>query len=129
MKKFLFIAALLGLSSAAYADWSKVDHNGSDMALYIDVESRVDSGHGTMVMWHLSDYATSQSLGDKKFRSLKGQDEFDCGKDVSRELLYFWHPDPMGNSQMVHAAYVPTAWMKPEAGSVQRTLMQIACKK
>jgi hypothetical protein len=30
---------------------------------------------------------------------------------------------------MVHAAYVPTAWMKPEAGSVQRTLMQIACKK
>ena len=71
MKKFLFIAALLGLSSAAYADWSKVDHNGSDMSLYIDIESRVDSGHGTMVMWHLSDYATSQSLGDKKFRSLR----------------------------------------------------------
>lgn len=129
MKKFLLLAALLSSTATAYADWSKVELSNSDMTLYIDTESRVESGHGTMVMWHLSDFATSQSLGDKKFRSMKGQDEYDCGKDVSRELLYFWHPDPMGNSQMVHAAYVPTAWMKPEAGSVQRTLMQIACKK
>lgn len=129
MKKFLLVAALVGLSSAAYADWTKVDYSASDMSLYIDNESRVDSGHGTMVMWHLTDYSASQILGDKKFRSMKGKDEYDCSKDVSRELLHFWHPDAMGNSQMVHAAYVPTAWMKPEAGSLQRVLMQIACKK
>lgn len=129
MKKYLLVVALVGLSSAAYADWTKVDYSASDMSLYIDNESRVDSGHGTMVMWHLTDYAASQSLGDKKFRSMKGKDEYDCSKDVSRELLHFWHPDAMGNSQMVHAAYVPTAWMKPEAGSLQRALMQIACKK
>lgn len=129
MKKFLLLAALMGLTATAHADWSKVELSNSDMTLYIDAESRVESGHGTMVMWHLTDYATSQNLGDKKFRSMKGKDEYDCSKDVSRELLYFWHPDPMGNSQMVHAAYVPTAWMKPEAGSLQRALMQIACKK
>lgn len=129
MKKFLLIASLFVLSSAAHADWSKVETNNSDLTLYVDYESRVDSGHGTMVMWHMTDYAIAQSLGDKKFRSMKGKDEYDCAKDVSRELLYFWHPDPMGNSQMVNAAYVPTAWLKPEAGSLQRELIQIACKK
>jgi hypothetical protein len=35
----------------------------------------------------------------------------------------------MGNSQLVQATYVPTAWLPAEAGSITQTLMQAACGK
>lgn len=129
MKKILLFVALLGAAGVTHAEWSQVGHSAKDMTLYVDHESRADSGHGTVVMWHLTDYAVMQEFEGRKFLSMKGQDEYDCSKDLSRELLHFWHPDPMGNSQMVHAVYKPTPWVQPEAGSLQRALMQLACKK
>jgi hypothetical protein len=128
IKKILLLTALFSTLSSAHADWSKIEHSDKQATLYVDFETRADSGRGTIVMWHLVDYAAPQDLGGKPFRSAKGQYEYDCAKDLSRELMYFWHPDPMGNSQMVNAAYVPTAWITPIAGSTERALMQLVCK-
>lgn len=128
IKKFLLLMALSGMLGSAHADWSKITHGDKQATLYVDYETRADTGRGTIVIWHLADYAVPQDLDGKSYRSAKAQFEYDCSKDLSRELMYFLHPDPMGNSQMVHAAYKPSPWVTPIAGSIERTLMPIACK-
>ena len=128
MKNITLLLSLLCLYTSAHADWTKVEHAAKDPALYVDAETLKPSGHGTMVLWHLIDHAATQQFEGKNFRSMKGQDEYDCAKGASRELLHFWHTDPMGNSAMVHAAYVPTGWLAPAAGSTGDALLQIACK-
>ena len=128
IKKILLLLALSAMLGSAHADWSKIEQSDKQVRLYVDYETRADSGRGTIVLWHLVDYAVPQNLDGKPFRSAKGQFEYDCVKDQSRELMYFWHPDPMGNSQMVNAAYKPTAWVTPVADSIERALMQLVCR-
>ncbi len=127
---FLSVSLFFTLFAAAnaHADWVRVEHAGKELSLYLDPDTREDSGHGTTKMWHLLDYPVAQEIDGKAFSSMKGQDEYDCAKGLSRELLHLWHRDAMGNSQMVNAAYVPTAWLAPESGSVGQTLLQLACK-
>ena len=127
MKKILLLLTLFCAATAAHADWTRLEHADKTLTLYADMETRKDSGSGTILIWHLVDYQSSQDFEGKSFRSIKGQDEYNCAKGVSRELMHLWHKDTMGNSQMVQATYVPTAWLPPEAGSIRQTLMQTVC--
>lgn len=129
MKKFLLLLSLFCAATAAHADWTRLEHADKTLALYADTDTRKDSGNGTVLIWHLVDYQSAQDFEGKSFRSIKGQNEYDCTKGVSRELMHLWHRDSMGNSQLVQATYVPTAWLPPEAGSITQTLMQVACGK
>jgi uncharacterized GH25 family protein len=132
MKKILLSlslsVSLLMVSAAAHADWVRVEHSAQDLALYMDPET-LKAENGTTKLWHLVDYQTVQQIDGKDFRSFKAQDEYDCAKGVRRELLYLWHAEPMGNSRMVQALYVPSAWTKPEQGSLNQTLMQKVCSR
>lgn len=128
-KKILLLIALCACVGSSQAGWSKIEHSDNQLALYVDDESRTDRGHNMIVIWHLVDYAAPQDLNGKAFRSAKAQFEYDCNQDLTRVLMVFWHPDPMGNSQMVNAVYKPGAWSKPVAGSIERTLIQHVCKK
>ena len=129
IKKILLLMLMSGMIGSANADWSKIEHGDKQLTLYVDHETRADSGRGTLVIWHLADYAEPQNLDGKAYRSIKAQYEYDCVKDLTRELMYFWHPDSMGNSQMVHAAYYPGVWNTPIAGSIEHSMMQLVCKK
>lgn len=132
MKKNLLMLAfsfpLWMVCAAAHADWVRVEHSTQDLALYMDPET-LKAENGTTKLWHLVDYQTVQQIDGKDFRSLKAQDEYDCAKGVRRELLYFWHAEPMGNSKMVQTLYVPSAWMKPAEGSLNQTLLQKVCSR
>ena len=121
--------ALLSLTAAAHADWTRIEHGSSDVALYIDKESQQPSGRGSVLMWHLADYAAPQDYYGKPFRSIKGQNEYDCDKGVMRDMLHFWHQDGMGSSHMVQASYKPGHWAAPAEGSAEQTLMRVACGK
>lgn len=127
MKKILPLITLLSAATVAHADWSRIEQADNSLTLYADMETRKDSGHGTVTLWHLLDYQAPQELEGKSFRSIKGQNEYNCADGVSREMMYLWHRDAMGNSQLVQATYVPTAWLAPEAGSIKQTLMQTVC--
>ena len=129
MKKILLLLTLFCAATAAHADWTRLEHADKALTLYADMDTRKDSGNGTVTIWHLVDYTTSQDFEGKSFRSIKGQNEYDCAKGVSRELMHLWHQDAMGNSQMVQATYVPTAWLPAEAGDIKQTLIQAACGK
>jgi len=132
MKKNLlsmFLSFLMLIASAvAYADWVRVEHSAQDLAVYMDPDT-LKAENGTKKLWHLVDYQTVQQIDGNDFRSFKAQDEYDCVKGMRRELLYLWHADPMGNSKMVQAAYVPSAWTKPAEGSVNQTLLQRVCSQ
>ena len=127
MKKILLLIFLLCAATGAQADWTRLDHADNSLTLYADMETRKDSGHGTVTLWHLVDYPSPQSYEGKAFSSIKGQNEFNCAQGLTREMMYLWHRDNMGNSQMVQATYVPTAWLAPEAGSIKQTLMKTVC--
>ncbi len=127
MKKLLLPLILATAASAAHADWSKLEHASEEFSLYVDRDSRKSSGVGLFQMWHLLDYKTSQEVDGKPFRSLKGQDEYDCDRRVRRDVLHMWHQDGMGNSHNVKSAYKPGPWLAPEPGSAAETLMRVAC--
>jgi hypothetical protein len=130
MKKKIYL--LIILCSAAgwvHADWSRIDHNAKEVSLYVDSATRQDSGRGSVLLWHLVDFNADQDFSGKPFRSIKGQDEYDCEKGVRRDLFHLWHQDSMGASAMVHVAYTPGPWTSPVAGSVEQTLMRLVCSK
>ena len=78
-------------------------------------------------MWHLVDYAKAQDYDGKPFRSIKGQNEYHCGKGEQRDTLHLWHQGEMGSSHMVQAAYKPGPWIVPAEGSIEHSLMRVAC--
>ncbi|MEY4467084.1 MAG: hypothetical protein RIR21_877 [Pseudomonadota bacterium] len=130
MKKKLFcLLALCSVTGWVHADWSRVEHSSKELSLYVDSETRQDSGRGTIVLWHLVDFKSNQDLSGSPYRSIKGQDEYDCEKGVRRDMFHLWHQDSMGASTMVHAAYKPGPWTTPAQGSVEQTLMRLACSK
>lgn len=127
MKRILLSVVLASAAAGAHADWAKVDHPSKDFSLYVDRDTLKTAGVGIMQMWHLLDYGQPQQIDGKAFLSVKGQDEYDCDKQMRRDVLYLWHEGPMGNSHNVKAAYKPGPWTKPEAGSHDASLLAIAC--
>lgn len=128
-KKFYLLFALCTVTGLVHADWSRIEHSSKELSLYVDSETRQDSGRGTIVLWHLVDFKSNQDLSGSPYRSIKGQDEYDCEKGVRRDMFHLWHQDSMGASTMVHAAYKPGPWTTPAQGSVEQTLMRLACSK
>lgn len=127
MKRILLSVVLASAAAGAHADWTKVDHPSKELSLYIDRDTLKTAGVGIMQMWHLVDYGQAQQIDGKPFLSVKGQDEYDCDKQMRRDVLYLWHEGPMGNSHNVKAAYKPGPWTKPEPGSYDESLLAIAC--
>lgn len=127
MKNLLLLVMLSSFVGMAHADWVRIDHTAKEINLYIDAETRQDSGRGSIVMWHLVDFNSDQDYSGKPFRSIKGQDEYDCEKGVRRDVFHLWHQDSMGASHMAHAAYKPGPWTIPTQGSVEQTLMRLVC--
>ena len=128
MKKTLLpVLAALSLAGPAYAEWTRINHPSGDVTLYVEKESHKPTGRGSFVMWHLVDYATAQDYEGKPFRSIKGQNEYDCAKGLRRDMLHLWHQDAMGNSHMVQAAYKPGPWIAPSEGSIEHSLFRAAC--
>lgn len=127
MKRLLISVVLASAAASAHADWARVEHASGEYALYVDRDTLKTSGVGMVQMWHLLDYASAQEIDGKPFRSLKGQDEYDCDKRMRRDVLHLWHQDGMGNSHNVKSAYKPGPWVAPEPGSAAEALLKVAC--
>ena len=104
MKKKLFcLLALCSVTSWVHADWSRVEHSSKELSLYVDSETRQDSGRGTIVLWHLVDFKANQDFSGSPYRSIKGQDEYDCEKGVRRDMFHLLHQASTGARNLVHA--------------------------
>ncbi len=129
MKKMLALLSLALLANAAHADWTRADFTSDKVTVYFDRDSLKTAGVGVVQMWHLYDFASAQDYSGKPYLSFKGQDEYDCERGLRRDMMALYHKDGMGNSQMVQAVYKPGPWTRPEPGSEQAALLQIACGK
>ncbi len=129
MKKIFATLSLALLATQAHADWARVDVAADQLAVYIDRDSIKTVGVGIVQMWHLYDYKAEQDLDGRPYMSVKGQDEYECDKGAHRHMLSFYHTGGMGNNKMVQAVYQPGPWVNPGAGSVDETLVRIACAK
>lgn len=127
MKKTLLTMLLACISVAAHADWTRMTHGATDFVLYVDHETRQDTGGGTVKLWHLVDYAAEQDLNGRPFRSIKAHDEYDCSRGMRRDIMHVWHADNMAGGMMLKAAYKPGPWSAPTESSIEQTLMRLVC--
>ncbi len=131
MKKSLLSMLILpfGLMAAGAqaAGWSRVDSSSTDYQLYVDQSTAEKSGPGMVQLWHVADYAQPQDRDGKAFKSIKFRNEYDCEKGMVRDLLRSWHKEQMGEGIVVYWNHGPWPWNKPEAGSIDETLLRATC--
>lgn len=128
MKKFLLSLSLLLLAVGAHgAGWTRIDSAASDYTLYVDQSTAEKSGPGMVQLWHVTDYMQPQDREGKPFKSIKFRNEYDCDKGMVRDLLRSWHKEQMGGGMVVYWNHGPWPWLKPEAGSIDETLLRATC--
>lgn len=129
MKKMLLALLLATVTVTAHAEWTRIEHPSKEFVLYVENDTLVKPDANSAKLWHLVDYAATQSLEGRPFRSIKARDEYDCDRGMRRDLMHLWHQDNMADGVMFKAAYKPGSWTAPAAGSIEEVLMRLVCPK
>ncbi len=128
MKRILLSMSLSLLAVGAHAaGWSRIDAPSSDVKLFVDQSTAEKSGPGMVQLWHVADFAQPQDRDGKAYKSIKFRNEYDCDKGMVRDLLRSWHKEPMGEGLVVYWNHGPWPWTRPEAGSIDETLLRTTC--
>ncbi len=128
MKRILLSMSLSLLAVGAHAaGWSRIDAPSSDVKLFVDQSTAEKSGPGMVQLWHVADFAQPQDRDGKAYKSIKFRNEYDCDKGMVRDLLRSWHKEPMGEGLVVYWNHGPWPWTRPEAGSIDETLLRSTC--
>ncbi len=108
---------------------------GTDtMTVYFDPSTLRRDGNITR-MWHLTDLKSASAAFDgKPYLSDKGQDEYDCKKNLSRTLAFSLHSKNMGKGETVYSESNPlkrgpVPWDRVEPSTAAELMWKIACKK
>ncbi|MDD5300229.1 MAG: hypothetical protein PHD65_07020 [Gallionella sp.] len=129
MRKVILMALLVVASSSAMAEWVTVG-SGDSSTTYAD--SATISKTGNIVkMWWLDDFKKADTAANgKAYMSMKGQDEFDCKGEQSRQLYFSFHSELMGAGEMVYNETLNhPKWYPVSLGSAGAALWKIACGK
>lgn len=129
MKKMLLALLFATATVTAHAEWTRIEHPSKEFVLYVEHDTVETRGPDSAKLWHLLDYAATQSLDGRPFHSIKARDEYDCSRGMRRDLMHLWHADKMADGTLLKAAYKPGSWTAPAAGSVEEVLMRMVCSK
>ena len=127
MKKLLISAVLIGASASAQADWKRIDASFPDVTLYVSYESVTNIGHRRVQIYTLLDYHSPQQRNNLEFRSELSRNEYDCNKGEYHAMVHTFHKGQMGSDKMVHFSEGSWYWIKPEAGSVEESMVKEIC--
>ncbi len=127
MKKLLIAAALTVAAASAHADWQRIDAPFAEVNLYFAQETVNKIGDRRVQVYHVLDYRSLQQRDGREFRSEMFRNEYDCSKGEFHALAHTWHKGQMGADKMVHFSEGSWYWIKPEAGSVEETLVKAIC--
>ena len=127
--KVILLVLLLAISGNAAAEWVYLSENDSD-ALYADPSTKRRSGNLTK-MWTLADLKspTGQPYGDKAFKSIKSQMEYDCKKELVQSLAVILHSGNMGGGVAIASDNGLRQWVPVSPGSGQEFEWKFACGK
>lgn len=108
------------------AGWTLVTAS-EDVYVYMRVAETAAAG--LRRVWTAYDSAGPRQRDGFTFRSVRSLGEYDCKKRLSRVLDETYHDAPALTGATWHSPkFTPTAWAKPEPGSVGDLRMAFACK-
>jgi len=128
MKKLLLTLLLAVVSSSAMAEWVEV--GTTNKSTYYANPTTIRKSGNKVKMWSLFDYNSVQEVGDKKFLSLKGQNEYDCKEEKIKVLSFTMHYENMGGGDAVYSNNESDEnWEPVSPDSQGENLWKFACGK
>ena len=127
MKSFASGVALVVISGAAHAAWTKVITD-AEFTGYADTATATRDG-GKARMWELDDLKSArQSAQGRTFSSVTTLWEFDCRDKLERMVSVTWHAGPMGTGEIVQTGNPsPFDWRPIATGSIGEAFFRTAC--
>lgn len=121
---------LAAASNGAMAEWVRVAGNDDrNITVYFNpAVVRKDDGMAEMMI--LIDLkAARKDVGNKKYKSAKDQNEYDCREGQSRRRALYEYAGNMGSGEVVYSDSFTTRWepVLPDSGT--GLLWKIACGK
>lgn len=129
MRKVILMLLLAMVSSNAMAEWVTVGSGDSSTTYAAPVT--ISKAGNIVKMWWLDDFKKADTAANgKAYLSMKGQDEFDCKGEQSRQLYFSFHSELMGGGEMVYNETLNRPkWYPVSRGSSDAALWKIACGK
>lgn len=116
---------LTALSSAASAQWTKVDWN-SERTFYADPWSVRNAGAIVRIS-EILDFKSIQTRNAKQFLSIRYQTEYDCAAKRFRRLSSTEHSANMAGGEVVGTDDSPLDWAPIPVGTALEALGKLAC--
>jgi endonuclease YncB( thermonuclease family) len=129
MHKAVLMILLVVPSSHAAAGWVEVAHN--EFATYYSDPATIHKSGNVAQMWSLLDFKTAQQsrTTEESYLSSTSQFEYDCEKELLRQLYLAWHAGNMGGGEIVYSESSSRKWNPVPPGRIIKSLWQTACGK
>lgn len=126
----LMAALPLPAAGAQAAEWTRVGR-GAQPAVYVDLASVKETGHGARSAWILRSYSKGQTAPDgKAYRSVRIQHLYACKDHTTTLLAQAFYPEAMGNGEAVgNFKYEQYDAEKIASGSVMDSVSKRVCRK
>jgi hypothetical protein len=124
--RIAILMVLLVVNGNAMAEWVMVSQNIYATGYADPATVARDGNHAKM--WTLVDCRVmSNFIGGSPFMSIKSQEEFDCGENRLRTLVYSLHSGNMGEGDEVFVDSNPSKWSSALADKQMKRFLEIAC--
>jgi hypothetical protein len=127
MRKIILILLLTVVSSYATAEW--MDVGGNDYSTVFVDPSSIRKVDNYEEMLSLYDTDIPEVIGDISFMSSKSLDEYDCKRERSRTLAFYWYSGNMGKGKLLYDNTDAGKWSLDLPKSINETLWKFACGK
>ena len=117
---------MLGLSNA-WAGWQLVAETRESI-LYIDLDTAEKNGN-LVKADSFQDFHKMQTLAGQSYLASKNRNEYDCAKNLVRQIEFSIFPENMGNGGALFTENKIQDWIPVQAGSSAQSLWKNACGK
>ncbi len=120
------IILMLGLSSA-WAGWQLIGETRESI-LYIDLDTMEKNGSFVKAD-SFQDFHKMQSLAGQSYFASKTRSEYDCAKNLMRQIEFSIFPENMGSGGALFTENKTQDWIPVPAGSSAESIWKTACGK
>ena len=121
MKKLPILLIFLGF--AAHADWHLVHTDAASARFFVDKDN-LSIINGYRRAWILNDLGKPNGQGTESFRSVE---EYDCAQGQARVMQIHAMSGPMATGNLVARRSGNGQWLKAEAETIDKQLMDAVC--
>ena len=128
MRRQIAAVIILMLSqSSAWAGW-QLSGETRESILYIDLDT-IEKNGSLVKADSFQDFHKMQSLAGQPYLASKTRSEYDCAKNVMRQIEFSIFPENMGSGGALFTENKIQDWIPVQAGSSAEALWKNACGK